>query len=97
MKAVTMMTAKKKPDHIAQKYCFRAVVHLRDKTSQRIVGTFTGFDKTPLVAKQVQEACRQHIESKRDERCECTESQLLLYQECPVECSGDITFTFYES
>lgn len=81
-------------DRIAAKYCFRAVSHLRSIKSRRIIGTFTGFDKTPDIAISVQKACEAHIASKLGDPCECMEAQLLLHEECPVEC-GDITFVFY--
>lgn len=91
------MMKRSNDERIAYKYCFRAIVHLLDKPSGRIVGTFTGFDKTPTVAALAAEACRHHLSMKPVSDCaECSEPELTMYTDCPSECSGDITFVFHK-
>ena len=81
-------------DPIATKYCIRAVCHMLDASNKRIWGTFTGYDKTPDIAMAVEVACTVHAASKGP-GVECTEPEMLLHIECPVECGGDVTFVFY--
>ncbi|NBS71797.1 hypothetical protein EBT31_23210 [bacterium] len=77
-------------------YCFRAVVHMTDTKTGRIVGTFTGFDKSPRVATLTIEACRHHLTTKPAGEClRCGDPELTFFAECPSECSGDITFVFH--
>lgn len=87
--------AAQKRDVLATKYCFRAVSHLIDKPTNRILGTFTGYDKTPDIGMAVEIACNVHASAKETQGIECTDAEMLLHEVCPVECGGEVTFVFY--
>lgn len=79
-------------NRIAAKYCFRARAHLRHKLTKRVVGTFTTYDKSPESLKNIQLMCKLHEE---DNTLECTDVELIFYNECPTECDGEISVAFY--
>ncbi len=79
-------------DKIAPKYCFKATAHLRLKTSGQILGSFTSYDKSPEVAAAVQRLCREHV---KDDTMDCTLVDLVLLEECPTECDGEVSVVFF--
>jgi hypothetical protein len=93
----TLVSMKINPPHkekIAPKYCFKATAHLRVRASNQIVGSFTAYDKSPEVAAQVQRMCREYVRDG-DESVDCTLVDLVLLEECPTECDGEVSVMFY--
>ena len=70
-------------------YCFRAVARLVERSSQRTVATFTAFDRSPLVGSRVFAECEQA--ARIDDDYEAMPVELVLFESCPVESTGDIT------
>lgn len=85
-------------DKVANKYCFRATAHLTSGTTDKHMATFTGYDKTPDVGNAVQKACQDLAKQKydQDKNCWCTAAEMVLHEECPVECTGDVTVVMYD-
>lgn len=90
----TAMASARRDEKLAQKYCFKATAHLKEKNTNRIIGSFTAYDKTPEVASQVQQLCKDHM-AEEDGVLECTVVSLVLYDECPTECDGEVSVVFY--
>lgn len=82
-------------DPLARRYCFRATCKLVDIGSKHkhTVGSFTGYDYRPTVARDVQLACKLHAGSLPIGH-ECTEVELVAFEECPMELTNDIYFKF---
>ncbi len=89
----TMCTPKNpKDDKVASRYCFRAKCHMIDQVTGNVYGTFTGHDKTMRVTNDVYIACQLSLESFPN-GLECDpEIELVLLEECPVECVREVIF-----
>ena len=82
-------------DRVASKYCFKASAQLKEKATGRIIGCFTGYDKTMEIAAEVTRLCESH-RLEDDDLTECTLSKLVLFEECPTECDGAVAIVFYD-
>lgn len=82
----------------AKKYCFKATTTLVDLSTNRRIGTFTAFGKTPDISSRLQQACMLRAEKRNilvpDSNNTCENIQLSMCLECPAEATGEILFAF---
>lgn len=55
------------------------------------MGTFSSYDKSPDGVKNIERMCKMY----EDDTIECTEVDMVFYDECPTECDGEINVVFY--
>lgn len=77
-------------DKIATKYCFRAKSKIVHAVTGRIRGEFVAYGKTLSVSHDVFVASRMFTEG--EDTLECTEPELTVFSECPVECTLEVVF-----
>lgn len=80
-------------DKIARAYCFKARCYVTDRSGGRILGSFVAYGKSPQVTEDVKKACAEAValEFPPDAMCD-SDVELVLLDECPVECSEDVQF-----
>ena len=78
----------------ASKYCFKASAHLKCKSTNRIIATFSAYDKSPLVGETVEKLCRSYLDEE-DGLAKTMDVELVFYKECPTECDGETSVIFY--
>lgn len=79
-------------DRIAARYCFRAKCTVVHSITGHIVGEFVSHGKTPSCSHDVFIASRLYTE---DEQLECTDVEMTLFNECPVECVREVVYTVF--
>jgi hypothetical protein len=80
-------------DKLAAKYCFRAKCKIVHTVTGRTFGEFVTYGKTPDVSHDVFIAGRLYTDG---EDLECAEPELVLFRECPVECTREIVLMLHE-
>ena len=92
--ATRMMSSSKVPsrddNRIAPRYCFRASCRVVHVGTDNVVGEFTCHGKTPDIGRDVLSVCSVYVEH---EPLVCSDVELVLFEECPVECVRTVTFT----
>jgi hypothetical protein len=79
-------------ERIAKAYCFRARCYVVDILMAKPRGSFVSHGKDITVAEDVHIACRVSLPSF-PAGCECdTDVELVLLEECPVECERTVTY-----
>ncbi len=84
--------------------CFRATVDMMldtddkasDATSQvpgwHRIGTVTGYDKSPRIAQETEQACRQQARAVGDPKLRCGEASLTMLRSSDKQCEGEMYF-----
>ena len=76
---------------IARKYCFKASMKINTRANVQI-GTFYAYGIKPTIAKHVERSAAKFILDYSSEALECSEVELVLHDECPVELSSVVYF-----
>lgn len=76
---------------IARQYCLKASAQIYNH--HRVYGTFVAYGKTLDIVKNVENACSLCLQNN-DEFPDCVadEVEVILYDQCPVECSAKVEF-----
>ena len=93
MRAIRVVAARQNKSK-GTKYCFKASASIRCKQSNRILGTYAGYDKAPDIAKTIERLCQEHL-LREDGSMEATPVELVFYGECPTECDGEISVMLF--
>jgi hypothetical protein len=92
MRSAIVMSAKtpSNANRIAPRYCLRASCRVTHVGTETLVGEFVCYGKTPDIGRDVLLACTLYVEN---EPLVCSDVELVLFEECPVECVRNVTFT----
>lgn len=72
-------------------YCLRATCRVTNAAGEEVAVT-RGFDKNVSVGRDTEIACKRHVRSLRG-RFACSEAEVVMLANSPLECSGQIFFT----
>lgn len=86
------MTLKPK---IARQYCFKASTQVYNQ--HRVFGTFVAYGKTLEITKNVENAAKLCLDNCDEfPGCVYDDVEIVMFSECPVECSARVDFISHE-